>query len=177
MLLLALWPTDGFSRKGILLFLGVKTILISEIHNSESTFCLTQETECNVNGGWALAFLSEGKAILRRWNLNTFFYTWNLRGRTNTSRKLVMPHPLQAMLLGRNCLQRTPGASPSLVRDSEQNYGASKQVTGTPSAKKRSVCNFKFLSRDGPEFQNPGSYKASYNKGALFGSFLSLTCR
>lgn len=125
MLLVALWPTDGFSRKGILLFLGFKTILIREIHNSQSTFCFGQEIECNVNGGWAFAFLSEGKAILR-WKLNTFFCTWDFRGRTNTPRKLVMPHLTQAMTLGRNCLQRTPGAPPHWC-ESEQKYGASKQ--------------------------------------------------
>lgn len=33
------------------------------------------------------------------------------------------------------------------------------QVTRTPSTKKRAVCNFKFLSRDGTEFQNSGSYQ------------------
>lgn len=125
MLVLALWPTDGFSRKGILLFLGVKTILIHEIHNSESTFCLWQEIECKIDGGWVLAFLYEGKATLRRWKLNTFS-TWDPRGRSNTPRKLVMPHLPQAMPLGRNCLQRTPGA-PLHWCETEQKYGASKQ--------------------------------------------------
>lgn len=71
----------------------MQTNIISEIPNSESTFSLGHEIECDVSGGWALAFISEGKEILKRCKSNTSFCIQDL----GVTHKLAKPHLSQAV--------------------------------------------------------------------------------